>query len=393
MKLTHLGLLRKYLVGIIHWLLQFRYHRPGSSSEKPVEDSQQTYVTASGSFSFHPHFFHQNELQWLRYQGSLTTSVQTLKNHETHVHKDVTILGSTGSVVTRDGKILLTNAYSRPRYFKRSSDLREVLLNRFLPCDVEFDWAISLVTALSENYYHWTMDILPRMFNYHRICDQFQTEICVLIPGNAKPFMLESLKAIGVPPARIKTWTYRKARVRNLLVPDFWGNWHETEHGIPTVYPAENFTSLEPYRRRMLSARTLGCTPRVIVEREDPSLRGFSNRAEARQFFQKLGFVAFQLEELQLADQAALFRGADVVVLTHGAAFTNLIFARPGTLVLEFFPRPIGTHKINFFFQIARYYGLDYHVFCLDSDEKGNIPLDMETKRIVKNLLIAHRQK
>jgi len=45
------------------------------------------------------------------------------------------------------------------------------------------------------------------------------------------------------------------------------------------------------------------------------------------------------LEDATLARQVALFSAADVIVAQHGAALGNLIWARPGTYVVEICPR------------------------------------------------------
>ena len=45
-----------------------------------------------------------------------------------------------------------------------------------------------------------------------------------------------------------------------------------------------------------------------------------------------------------------LFQGAEIILAPHGAAWTNLIFARPGTLALEIIPEGFeAAHPAPFF--------------------------------------------
>ena len=47
------------------------------------------------------------------------------------------------------------------------------------------------------------------------------------------------------------------------------------------------------------------------------------------------------LESMPLADQIRMFYSADAVVGAHGGGLANLVFCRPGTVVVECF------HKVN----------------------------------------------
>ena len=49
------------------------------------------------------------------------------------------------------------------------------------------------------------------------------------------------------------------------------------------------------------------------------------------------GFETFEPASGNHREQVETFRNADVVVAVHGAALTNLMFCRPGTLVVELF--------------------------------------------------------
>jgi capsular polysaccharide biosynthesis protein len=52
----------------------------------------------------------------------------------------------------------------------------------------------------------------------------------------------------------------------------------------------------------------------------------------------KLGFTVIEAAELQLDQCISIFARARWVVAPHGAALANLIFASPGTRVLELLP-------------------------------------------------------
>ena len=50
--------------------------------------------------------------------------------------------------------------------------------------------------------------------------------------------------------------------------------------------------------------------------------------------------LTIKLEKSSLAEQIGIFSIADVIVAQHGAALANLVWARPGTKVIEITARP-----------------------------------------------------
>src|SRR5262249_49051700 len=49
--------------------------------------------------------------------------------------------------------------------------------------------------------------------------------------------------------------------------------------------------------------------------------------------------LSLKLENLPLAQQIALFSAADMIIAQHGAALSNLIWAKPGAGVIEIMPK------------------------------------------------------
>ena len=52
-------------------------------------------------------------------------------------------------------------------------------------------------------------------------------------------------------------------------------------------------------------------------------------------FLSAAGFEVVHLEDTQWIEQIRLFQNARVIAGPHGAGLSNLVFARPGTIVIE----------------------------------------------------------
>ena len=64
-------------------------------------------------------------------------------------------------------------------------------------------------------------------------------------------------------------------------------------------------------------------------------LRKIINEEEVKNYLIKKGFSIIALSDFSFSDQINLFSNAKQIVGLHGAGFANLIFSKPGTLVIE----------------------------------------------------------
>lgn len=76
------------------------------------------------------------------------------------------------------------------------------------------------------------------------------------------------------------------------------------------------------------------------------------------------------LEDMEFAAQITLFSGAKVVVAQHGAALSNIVWMRPGSLVLEVIPpeKVPNTPQKEFFSSIATQMGVHHHYILQHGD-------------------------
>lgn len=79
-----------------------------------------------------------------------------------------------------------------------------------------------------------------------------------------------------------------------------------------------------------------GPARRILISRA--GRRRLANQQEIASVLRPLGFETAGTAGMAPAGQAALFRGAEIVVAPHGAELANLLFCEPGTIVLEISP-------------------------------------------------------
>ena len=97
---------------------------------------------------------------------------------------------------------------------------------------------------------------------------------------------------------------------------------------------------------------------RVYIHR-GVTRRRLLNEDDVLALLEPLGFKALSMDGRSTTEQAALFASAEVIVATHGAALANLVFARPGTTVIEL----MGTNTASTHFaRLAWRRGLEYQM-------------------------------
>ena len=184
--------------------------------------------------------------------------------------------------------------------------------------------------AAMGNYYHWLIDSLPRLYLAQQagLLDEIDY---FLVYDKDEPFVRESLLALGIRAGQLlDVRTHRHLRAERLLATSpVRGGGRHAPAWLPAFLSA-HYRPAAPPRRRF--------APRVFVSRRDATMRRLLNEAEAEAVLREFGFETYVLSELSLLEKAELFGGAEAIVGTVGAGMANLMFATPGTPVLELHP-------------------------------------------------------
>lgn len=194
------------------------------------------------------------------------------------------------------------------------------------------------------NFFHWMVEILPRLAPLERagIAADYYVVDCL------KPYQRQALAALGIRPEQmIQPHCLLTLVADEILLPSF-----------PSPYCLR--THAAKLLRGLRADEGVTQSRRIYITRRATGTRTLHEEPAIEKILQSRGFETHAMERYPLAKQARLIREAEIVVGTHGAGLSNLIFARPGTQVIEFVP----AERFNYacYPKRTRFFGLDHQL-------------------------------
>ena len=216
--------------------------------------------------------------------------------------------------IFREG-LLGTEALHNPKY------LAAFLAMMFVG-SVELAEGVLLGLPWNHNFYHWLVEMLPRLQLVEEV--PALQQVPLLVPASAPAFVPESLRLAGFD-NHVMPLEDGVHRVRTLHIPSRFAPTADVSPDAIDWLDA-HFPMSNPTGRRL------------YVSRGDAPVRHVSNEAEIRTMLeQEHGFETLVMSTLPLEEQVRAFREASVIVGAHGAAFADLAFVPRGAALLELF--------------------------------------------------------
>ncbi len=108
---------------------------------------------------------------------------------------------------------------------------------------------------------------------------------------------------------------------------------------------------------------------RIYISRRDAKRRVMTNELELEADLKALGFTVWEFSKIPLWHQIALLNQARVVVAPHGAGLAHIVYARPGTQVVEILPIRDGTYQLRYnYARLSIIKGLRYNAWLEDQN-------------------------
>ena len=197
----------------------------------------------------------------------------------------------------------------------------------------------SLVQGASgnSNYFHWMFDILPRLIileKYYNLND-----INFFYCPQIKPWQLSTLSIFNIGADKlINSNSHRHIQADKVLaVSHPWyskGLILNEAKNLPRWIINEINLKFEKFGKKFK------CNDKIFIDRRESKYNHCQiiNDEEIKTYLRKKGFTVYRVGELNFFEQIYLFQNAKIVIGAHGAAFTNLIFCKENTKVLDIIP-------------------------------------------------------
>jgi len=253
--------------------------------------------------------------------------------HEAFVAKipNGRVWGRNGTVITSDD-LLLEDVSREFGKYKGVTGKNHSVFNRFhLGKLMKIKGNVAVIsTAGCSNYYHWMIDVLPRV-QLLKLANLFNSIDYFIIDYTGLHFQKESLKKSGIGENKVirsnSQWKFHVV-AENLVVPS-----------LPSELSIVNQWQVDYLKEVFLPTEPVKTTldRKLFIGRKKANNRLLLNEDEIFQYLSKVGYEIFYPEDHSISDVAAIMHQATDVVSVHGAGNTNWVFCEPGTNFTELF--------------------------------------------------------
>jgi len=213
------------------------------------------------------------------------------------------------------------------------------------------------------NYYHWTIETLPKLRLLATFRRETGREPTLLLPADPPSWMRESFSLLGGDDFSVRYATDSVYRANSVLLHSF----------VDTVSPEEH-QWFKHQTARLRDDSGTDHSRRIYVSRAGARERRVHNDTAVLDVLTAYGFEPYRLEEFSVAEQVQLFADAEAVVGPHGAGLSNLVYSED-TTVVELF----GDNRKQNFSRIAEAAGFEYHRLKCRQDGPD---LDVDVSRL-----------
>lgn len=251
----------------------------------------------------------------------------------------------------------------------------------------------------SWNYFHWVIEILPKLQVYLEL-GLYKQGIKLLVPDTVKEnknlrFLLDSI--LGTTKADIifvseyfnlnVKCLYHVTPINNILFNE--RNIKVSVNPFHIRYDSLSFIKSNVENSISLLDNKMFSADRIFLARKKGGGRGY-NQSEIISLLIKYNFKIVYMEDHDITQQIYLFKKAKFIVGASGAAWTNLIFSNSSCKALTWLPESIQNFPV--FSTLANFSGVDLSFFYTASNNyktiQDNYIIELETfERHIKKLL------
>ena len=230
------------------------------------------------------------------------------------------------------------------------------------------------------NYFHFIFDIIPKI--HLLIYKKKLKDVDYFYLTNPKKWQIVILKILGIMENKIiDSKIYNHIHADEIYAVDH--PWYDKGYiqynlnKIPKWIINEN-------RKTFLKYKPKNYNKKIFLDRSYSNYNHcqIENLETISKLVLKKNIATYRPEQLSFKNQIKLFNSSSLILGAHGAAFTNIIFCRPGTKIIEIIPSDHPNQKCK---RISKVLNLDYYRIKTNPNNRDiNFPFKIKLNK--KNL-------
>ena len=235
------------------------------------------------------------------------------------------------------------------------------------------------------NYFHWMFDILPRIKLIKNIIDL--KDIDYFYFPELKKWQKDTLSIFKIPKNKfINSKKYRHIEANLIFATSH--PWYTKGHMVSESKNLPAWDINWVANTFLKHKKKTHCCKKIFIDRSESAFKHCQiiNNDEVKNNLIKRGFSVHKTGKMSFFEQIYLFNNAKVIVGAHGAAFTNLVFCKPKTKIIEIIPK---SHPNTVNRKISKVKNLKYFRFItkdLKEEEKITGDIVVNIKNLKKKL-------
>jgi capsular polysaccharide biosynthesis protein len=227
-----------------------------------------------------------------------------------------------------------------------------------------------------DNYYHWMQLTLPLIRSYREMARGVHIDFYYVGESFQRRMQAETLERLGIAQHQVVREPCRADRMLTVIYT------HPPQHCGLLFRDARGHGFVRSAFRPEIDHNL---PRRLYIRRRGVSKRYLINEHELLPLLREYKFETAEMDGLPIRRQADLFGNADIIIGVHGAALTNLLFAKPGAKVIEIIPAGLCESS---FFAAASHSRLDYH-YVIGSIPDRNQAFSLSAEKLKAILSLA----
>ncbi len=237
------------------------------------------------------------------------------------------------------------------------------------------------------NYFHFIFDILPKIYLLSLNIDL--KKIDYFYVTDPKKWQVKIFNIFGINKKKLLSSKLNKHVFANeIYCVDH--PWYFKGYIQQNVKKIPKWIILN-YRKIFLKKSTKNLKKKIFLDRSQSKYNHcqITNYNDIKNLIIKKKFKIYKPEILSFKKQINLFNNSSMIIGAHGAAFTNIIFCKPGTKIIEIIPADHPSRKCERISKILKlkYYRVETKPDNTDTKFPYKINLDTKNLEFIKKII------